>query len=109
MLLATVVVIVATLVQIASCWLMRKKVDMMLWVTFGARRRARRRDRSGSTTRPSSSGSRARSYWAMALAFWVSQALFGKNLLQLAGRRAAGAADAGLAAAQLRLDRRSSR
>ena len=34
MLLATVVVIVATLLQITVLLLMRRKVDTMLWVTF---------------------------------------------------------------------------
>ena len=34
MLLATVVVIIATLLQITGLLLARKKVDMMLWVTF---------------------------------------------------------------------------
>ena len=34
-LLATIVVMVATLVQIGILMLMRRKVDTMLWVTFG--------------------------------------------------------------------------
>ena len=80
-LLATVVVIVATLAQIIVMKLRGKRIDMMLWISlalvvvFG-----------GATIwfhnetfikwKPSVL------YWAMALSFWVSQAFFGKNLLQ---------------------------
>ena len=42
-LLATVVVCVATLAQIAGLLVMRKKVHTLLWVTFAPRHRARRR------------------------------------------------------------------
>ena len=80
-LLATLVVMVATLVQIGILLLMRRKVDTMLWVTFGLIAVL-----GGATIwfhnptfikwKPSALD------WAMALALWVSQAVFGKNLLQ---------------------------
>ncbi len=80
-LLATVVVMIATLLQIAGLLLMRRKVDTMLWVTFGLIAVL-----GGATIwfhnptfikwKPSALD------WAMALALWLSQALFGKNLLQ---------------------------
>ncbi|MEO8835150.1 MAG: septation protein A [Caldimonas sp.] len=81
-LLATVVVIVATLLQITGLLLMRRKVDTMLWVTFGLIAVL-----GGATIwfhnptfikwKPSALD------WAMAAALWVSQQLFGKNLLQV--------------------------
>jgi intracellular septation protein len=80
-LLATVVVIVATLAQIVFLKLRGKRIDTMLWISlalvvvFG-----------GATIwfhnetfikwKPSVL------YWAMALSFWVSQTFFHKNLLQ---------------------------
>jgi intracellular septation protein len=80
-LLATVVVIVATLVQITVLLLMRRKVDTMLWVTF-----ALIAVLGGMTVwfhsptfikwKPSVLD------WAMALALWLSQSVFNKNLLQ---------------------------
>ncbi len=80
-LLATLVVIVATLLQVATQLLRGKKVDMMLWVTFGLVVVL-----GGATVwfhnptfikwKPSVL------YWAMGLAFWLSQAVFRKNLLQ---------------------------
>jgi intracellular septation protein len=80
-LLATVVVMVATLLQITGLLLARRKVDTMLWVTFGLIAVL-----GGATIwfhnptfikwKPSALD------WAMALALWLSQALFGKNLLQ---------------------------
>ena len=80
-LLATVVVIVATLVQVGILLMMRRKVDTMLWVTF-----ALVTILGGATIwlqnptfikwKPSAL------YWAMALGFWISQALFGKNVLR---------------------------
>jgi intracellular septation protein len=80
-LLATVVVIAATLVQITLLLLARRKVDTMLWVTFGLIAVL-----GGATIwfhnptfikwKPSALD------WAMALALWLSQAVFGKNLLQ---------------------------
>jgi len=80
-LLATLVVIVATLMQVATQLLRGKKVDVMLWVTFGLVVVL-----GGATVwfhnptfikwKPSVL------YWVMALAFWLSQAVFRKNLLQ---------------------------
>jgi intracellular septation protein len=80
-LLATVVVIVATLLQIALLLAARRKVDTMLWVTF-----ALVTVLGGATVwfhnptfikwKPSAL------YWAMAVVFWASHALFGKNVLQ---------------------------
>src|SRR5690349_7784133 len=80
-LLATLVVIVATLLQVATQLVRGKKVDMMLWVTFGLVVVL-----GGATVwfhnptfikwKPSVL------YWAMGLAFWLSQAVFRKNLLQ---------------------------
>ena len=81
-LLATVVVIIATLLQITGLLLSRKKVDTMLWVTFGLIAVL-----GGATIwfhnptfikwKPSALD------WAMAAALWVSQVVFGKNLLQV--------------------------
>jgi intracellular septation protein len=81
-LLATVVVMVATLLQITVLLLMRRKVDTMLWITFGLIAVL-----GGATIwfhnptfikwKPSALD------WAMALALWLSQAVFGKNLLQV--------------------------
>jgi len=80
-LLATIVVIIATGVQITWLLASRKKVDMMLWMTF-----ALVVVLGGATIwfhnatfikwKPSVL------YWAMGLAFWVSQTVFRKNLLQ---------------------------
>jgi len=81
-LLATVVVIVATLLQVATLKAMRRKVDMMLWVSLGLVIVL-----GGATIwfhsetfikwKPSVL------YWVMGLAFWISQAWFGRNLLQV--------------------------
>jgi intracellular septation protein len=81
-LLATVVVMVATLVQIGILLLMRRKVDTMLWVTFGliavlGGATIWFHDPTFIKWKPSPLD------WAMALALWLSQALFGKNLLQV--------------------------
>ena len=75
-LLATLVVILATLVQVAVQLVRGKKVDMMLWVTFGLVVVL-----GGATIwfhnatfikwKPSVL------YWVMALAFWLSQAIWG--------------------------------
>ena len=80
-LLATVVVILATLAQVLFLKARRKKVDMMLWVSLGLVTVL-----GGATIwfhsetfikwKPSVL------YWVMALAFWVSQTFLGKNLLQ---------------------------
>ncbi len=80
-LLATVVVIIATMVQVAYLLARGRKVDLMLWITF-----ALVVVLGGATVwfhnatfikwKPSGL------YWAMALTFWVSQTFFGKNLLR---------------------------
>ena len=80
-LLATIVVIIATGVQISYLLARGKKVDMMLWLTF-----ALVVVLGGATIwfhnatfikwKPSVL------YWAMGLAFWISQTMFRKNLLQ---------------------------
>ena len=80
-LLATVVVIVATTVQIGYLLARGRKVDLMLWMTFVLAVVL-----GGATIwfhnptfikwKPSVL------YWAMGLAFWASQTLFRKNLLQ---------------------------
>jgi intracellular septation protein len=81
-LLATVVVMAATLVQIGILLLMRRKVDTMLWVTFGliavlGGATIWFHDPTFIKWKPSALD------WAMALALWLSQAVFGKNLLQV--------------------------
>ena len=80
-LLATVVVILATAVQISFLLVSRKKVDMMLWATFGLVVVL-----GGATiwfhTATFIKWKPSVLYWAMALAFWISQAFFRKNLLQ---------------------------
>ncbi len=80
-LLATVVVIVATLVQITLLLAMRRKVDTMLWVTFVLVAVL-----GGATVwfhnptfikwKPSVL------YWAMSVIFWTSQTFFNKNVLR---------------------------
>ena len=80
-LLATVVVIIATALQVAFQLIRGKKVDLMLWITF-----ALVTVLGGATIwfhnatfikwKPSVL------YWAMGLSFFVSQAIFHKNLLQ---------------------------
>jgi intracellular septation protein len=80
-LLATVVVIVATLLQVTYLLARGKKIDVMLWVSLGLVVVL-----GGATIwfhnetfikwKPSVL------YWVMGLAFWVAQALFRKNLLQ---------------------------
>jgi intracellular septation protein len=81
-LLATVVVMVATLVQIGILVLLRRKVDTMLWVTFGlitvlGGATVWFHDPTFINWKPSVLD------WVFALALWASQALFGKNLLQV--------------------------
>ena len=81
-LLATVVVIVATLLQVAVLMARGKKIDMMLWVSLGLVTVL-----GGATVwfhnetfikwKPSVL------YWVMGLGFWVSQTFFRKNLLQV--------------------------
>ncbi len=80
-LLATLVVIVATTAQIAYLLARRRKIDMMLWITFvlvvvlgGAT--VWFHNATFIKWKPSVL------YWAMGLSFWISQAVFKKNLLQ---------------------------
>jgi intracellular septation protein len=80
-LLATIVVIIATTLQIAYMLVRRHKVDMMLWVTFvlvvvlgGAT--IWFHNATFIKWKPSVL------YWAMGLSLWVSQTIFRKNLLQ---------------------------
>ena len=80
-LLATLVVIVATLAQITLLLVRGKKIDMMLWISLGLVVVL-----GGATVwfhnetfikwKPSVL------YWAMGAAFWISQTFFRKNLLQ---------------------------
>jgi intracellular septation protein len=80
-LLATLVVMVATLAQAAILKLRGKKIDLMLWISL-----ALVVILGGATVwfhnetfikwKPSGL------YWGMALVFWVSQAWLGKNLVQ---------------------------
>ena len=80
-LLATLVVIAATAVQIVVLLIRRQKIDLMLWMTFvlvvvlgGAT--VWFHNATFIKWKPSVL------YWAMGLSFWISQALFQKNLLQ---------------------------
>lgn len=80
-LLATLVVMVATLAQAALLKLRGRKIDLMLWislvlvVTLGA---ATVWFHNETFIKWKPTGL----YWAMALALWVSQAWMGKNLIQ---------------------------
>src|SRR6195952_5739275 len=80
-LLATVIVIIATTAQVGYLLARRRKVDMMLWITFvlvvvlgGAT--IWFHNATFIKWKPSVL------YWAMGLSFWVSQTIFHKNLLQ---------------------------
>jgi intracellular septation protein len=80
-LLATVVVIVATLAQIVIMKLRRKKIDMMLWISLGlvvvfGGATIWFHNETFIKWKPTVL------YWAMGASFWISQALFNKNLLQ---------------------------
>jgi intracellular septation protein len=81
-LLATVVVIVATLAQVAWLKFSRRKVDTMLWVSLvlvvvlGGATIYFHSD-TFIKWKPSVL------YWAMGLSFWLSPLLFGKNLLRM--------------------------
>lgn len=80
-LLATVVVMIATLAQAAILKLRGKKIDLMLWISL-----ALVVILGGATVwfhnetfikwKPTGL------HWAMALTLWISQAWFGKNLIQ---------------------------
>jgi len=79
--LATVVVMIATLAQVIILKLLRKKIDLMLWislvlvVTLGALT-VWFHNKTFIMWKPTGV------YWAMALTFWASAAFFGKNLIQ---------------------------
>ena len=80
-LLSTVVVIVATLAQVAYLKLRGRKVDLMLWVSLTlvvvlGGLTIWFHNETFIKWKPSGL------YWALGLAFWLSQALFGKNLLR---------------------------
>ena len=80
-LLATVVVIVATLAQIVVMKLRGKKIDMMLWISLGLV------VVFGGATIWFHSETFIKwkptvLYWAMGASFWISQTFFNKNLLQ---------------------------
>lgn len=80
-LLATLVVMVATLLQALITKLRGKKIDLMLWISLGLVVSL-----GGATIwfhnetfikwKPTGL------YWAMAAVFWAAQAFFGKNLLK---------------------------
>jgi len=80
-LLATLVVMIATLAQVAVLKLRGKKIDLMLWislvlvVTLGA---ATVWFHNETFIKWKPTGL----HWAMALTFWISQAWFGKNLIR---------------------------
>jgi len=80
-LLATLVVMIATLAQVLLLKLRGKKIDLMLWislvlvVTLGA---ATVWFHNETFIKWKPTGL----YWGMALTLWISQAWFGKNLIQ---------------------------
>jgi intracellular septation protein len=80
-LLSTVVVIIATLAQVAILKTLRRKVDLMLWVSLGlvvvlGGLTVWFHNETFIKWKPSGL------YWSFSLAFWASQALFGTNLLK---------------------------
>ena len=80
-LLATVVVIVATCAQIAYLLARRRKIDMILWISFAIVVVL-----GGATiwfhNATFIKWKLSVLYWATGLAFWISQTFFHKNLLQ---------------------------
>jgi intracellular septation protein len=80
-LLATLVVIVATMTQVAWLKTRGKRVDTMLWVSLAlivvlGSATIYFRDENFIKWKPTLL------YWAMGVAFWLSPLLFGKNLLR---------------------------
>ena len=80
--LATVVVVIASLVQVSWLKLQRKKVDLMLWISLAlvvvlGGLTVWLHSETFIKWKPTGL------YWAMALSFLVSQFLFGRNLLKL--------------------------
>jgi intracellular septation protein len=80
--LATLVVIIATLAQVAWLKLRGRKIDFMLWVSLAlvvvlGGLTIYLRSETFIKWKPSGL------YWAMGLSFWAAQAIFGRNLLRL--------------------------
>lgn len=80
-LLATLVVMLVTIIQIAVMLARGKKVDVMLWVSLGivvvlGAATVWFHNETFIKWKPTAL------HWAMALAFWISQAVFRKNLIQ---------------------------
>lgn len=80
-LLATLVVMAATLIQALVLKLRRQKIDLMLWISLAlvvvlGAATVWFQNETFIKWKPSGL------YWAMSLVFFFSQALFGKNLLQ---------------------------
>lgn len=80
-LLATVVVIIATLAQVSWLKARGRKVDLMLWVSLSlvvvlGGLTVWFHSETFIKWKPSAL------YWAMGLALWISQAMFGRNLLR---------------------------
>ena len=81
-LLATLVVVIASMVQIGWLLVRRKKVDTMLWVSFGlitvlGALTVWFHNETFIKWKPTGL------YWVMACVFWLSQAVWRKNLLQV--------------------------
>lgn len=81
-LLATVVVVAATIVQVAWLKAHRRKVDLMLWVSLVlvvvlGGLTVWLHSETFIKWKPTLL------YWAMGLALWIGQAVFGRNLLRL--------------------------
>jgi intracellular septation protein len=80
-LLATVVVVAATLLQVLILKALRHKIDLILWVSLGlvvVLGALTLYFHSETFIKWKPTGL----YWAMALAFWASQRFWGRNLLQ---------------------------
>ena len=81
-LLATVVVIVATLAQVLWLKLRGRRIDTMLWISLGlvvvlGGATIYFHNETFIKWKPSAL------YWAMGLSFWLSRLLFGKDLLRM--------------------------
>eukprot|EP01031_Cornospumella_fuschlensis_P046142 gene46142-56487_t len=80
-LLATLVVMIATLAQAAILKIRGKKIDLMLWISLAlvvvlGAATVYFHNETFIKWKPTGL------YWAMALTLWISQAWFGKNLIQ---------------------------
>jgi intracellular septation protein A/stress-induced morphogen len=101
-LLATVVVIVATMAQVAWLKWRGRKVDLMLWISLAlvvvlGGLTVWLHSETFIKWKPSAL------YWAMGLTFWISQAVFDRTCCALLGQQME--LPCGLASAQLRVDR----